>query len=112
MADEQQIERRFTAADFEVRAEDGKPTRLEGYAAVFNDETQLADGYFESIAPGAFSRALSEKQDVRALFNHDPNQVLGRSTADPPTLTLREDKKGFVAGLRQQGFVMAVTVGI
>ena len=42
-------------------------------------------------ATGAFTRALREKQDVRALFNHDPNRVLGRV---PKTLKLREDSVG------------------
>ena len=44
-------------------AKDDKP-QIEGYAAVFNAETDL--GYVrESIAPGAFTRAIAEKQDVR-----------------------------------------------
>ena len=62
----------------EYRAPDGASPRAEGYAAVFNSETDL--GYYrEKIAPGAFTRALAEKQDVRCLFNHDPNHVLGRT---------------------------------
>jgi HK97 family phage prohead protease len=42
--------------------------------------------------PGAFDRALKEKQDVRALFNHDDNQVLGRSKSG--TLRMSVDSKG------------------
>ena len=45
----------------------------------------------ERIAPGAFDDAL-KKADVRALFNHDPNCILGRTTAK--TLTLRSTKAG------------------
>ena len=64
---------------------------IEGYAAVFNTVTDL--GWFsEQIAPGAFKRAIAEKQDVRCLFNHDPNQVLGRTKSG--TLTLEEDNTG------------------
>jgi len=50
-------------------------------------------GYFrERILPGAFTRALKEKQDVRHLVNHDANLVLGRTKSG--TTELSEDKKG------------------
>jgi HK97 family phage prohead protease len=45
----------------------------------------------ERIRPGAFDRAIRE-DDVRGLFNHDPNHVLGRS--GPGTLRLSVDSKG------------------
>lgn len=62
-----------------------------GYAAVFNEVADL--GYFkETIAPGAFSRCISEKQDVRCLQNHDANLVMGRTKSG--TLALAEDAKG------------------
>jgi HK97 family phage prohead protease len=71
-------------------AKDDKP-QIEGYAAVFNVETDL--GYVrESIAPGAFKRAIVEKQDVRCLFNHQPDHVLGRTKSG--TLALDEDNTG------------------
>lgn len=70
---------------------DAKP-KLSGYAAVFNTMSEELWGFRELIAPGAFKRTLSENADVRALFNHDANQVLGRSTSG--TLTLAEDDKG------------------
>lgn len=75
----------------EVRsAKDGKP-QIEGYAAVFNTQTDL--GYVrESIAPGAFKDAIAEKQDVRCLFNHQPDHVLGRTKSG--TLSLEEDNTG------------------
>jgi len=46
----------------------------------------------EMVAPGAFSEALKRGDDVRALFNHDANIVLGRTKSG--TLKLREDDKG------------------
>jgi len=91
---ENNIERRFVL-DCELRAvgDDGKPpTRIEGYAARFNSPTELWPDYHEQIAPGAFARAIAEKQDVRATFNHDPNIVVGRTTAG--TLKLTETKQG------------------
>ena len=91
------LERRFThAAACPVRLEeraDGKSAKISGYGAVFYDgnagtEYQLWDNYFERIMPGAFDRAMREKDDVRGLFNHDPNQILGRSSAGTMTLTV------------------------
>lgn len=76
------------------RAADGEPPLLEGYAAVFNQDTQIGGdqwGWMERIAPGAFLKSVAD-DDVRALFNHDSNQVLGRSIGK--TLVLAEDKKG------------------
>ena len=82
-----QIERRFTVAGLEVRGgelrEDDKapePLTVRGHAAVFNKESEPIAGVFrEVVAPGAFTRALKEKQDVRALFNHDHSRVLART---------------------------------
>lgn len=73
-----------------VRSESGDRV-IEGYAARFNKYSEDLGGFKEKIKPGAFSDAI-KNSDVRALFNHDPNIVLGRSKAG--TLTLKEDKKG------------------
>lgn len=74
---------------FETR-EDGDDKHITGYFSVFNDIYEIAPGMTESVAPGAFSNALSG--DVRALVNHDSTLVLGRTTAH--TLELREDTHG------------------
>ena len=83
-------ERRTLQSEFRIeQREDGKKL-IRGHAAVFNSETDL--GWFrERIAPGAFSESIG-KDDVRALFNHDENFILGRNTAG--TLTMREDERG------------------
>lgn len=65
---------------------------LGGYASVFNERTTLWEGFDEVIAPGAFSRALSENQDIRCLFNHNWENILGRTKAG--TLILEEDERG------------------
>lgn len=65
---------------------------LTGYAAVFNSESADFGGWREKINPGAFTRSLKELPDVRALYQHNSAQVLGRQAAG--TLTLREDEHG------------------
>lgn len=87
------IERRVVAAPMELRAsesEAGKST-MSGIAAVFSVVTDIAGMFREQIAPGAFATAIKE-DDVRALFNHDPNYVIGRTTSG--TLRLSEDEVG------------------
>ena len=76
-------------SEFKVR-EDGEQLIIEGYFAVFNSVYDMGCGMSESIAPGAFTKALSN--DVRALINHDTTLVLGRTSAH--TLELREDSHG------------------
>lgn len=75
---------------------DGKPV-IAGYAAVFYNAADpgtrfmLWDHCEERILPGAFDKALKD-DDVRALFNHSADVVLGRSTAR--TLRLSVDARG------------------
>jgi uncharacterized protein len=71
--------------------EDGEAT-VSGYAALYNTETVIFGLWRERIAPGAFESALDGTDDVRALFNHDPSILLGRTRSK--TLTLSEDAKG------------------
>ena len=78
-----------TMGTIEVREAEGDDMMLEGYAAVYNSETDL--GHFrEVIKPGAFDDVLDN--DVRALINHDPNLILGRTTNG--TLELSVDERG------------------
>lgn len=76
----------------EERAE-GKPGKIQGHAAVFNQLSVPLDGgwYKERINPGAFAKTIKE-DDIRALWNHDDNWVLGRNKSG--TLSLKEDDKG------------------
>lgn len=71
---------------------EGESNVIEGYAAVFNSPTDIGGWFTEVIAPGAFSKAISENGDIRALFNHDWNNVLGRTKSG--TLRLSEDERG------------------
>lgn len=82
---------RVLSQPIELRVVDGEPSRIVGYASKFNSETVIAGLFREVIAPGAFADA-APRDDVRGLFNHDPNFVFGRTKAG--TLTLREDETG------------------
>jgi len=73
-------------------SDDGTGT-VRGYAAVFGVPSDpLGFGHFvERVKPGAFTKTLQEA-DVVALWNHDENVVLGRTSAG--TLRLAEDDRG------------------
>lgn len=81
---------RAVASKFTTREDGGTNPCIEGYFAVFNSNYQIYSDMSESIAPGAFTKSLSN--DVRALINHDTSLVLGRTNAH--TLELRQDEHG------------------
>ena len=79
----------------EARADGGR--MIVGYGAVFyraddpGTEYELFDNFFERVDPTAFDRVISEGQEVRGLFNHSPDHLLGRV---PKTMRLKTDKVG------------------
>jgi hypothetical protein len=81
--------RSFNLEELSIRDE-GETRKIIGHAAIFAD-TYNAPWFRERIKPGAFTDSLG-KDDIRALWNHDSNFVLGRKKAG--TLSLREDEKG------------------
>ena len=92
-AKDPQVERR-TVEHVEFRLAPAQVDGIQhmvGHAAVFNSLSQDLGGFFEEIRSGAFTDAI-ESDDVRALFNHDPNYVLGRNISG--SLTLAEDSRG------------------
>jgi HK97 family phage prohead protease len=84
---------------------------IAGYAARFWDQSdpgtvyQLVDGFYERLHPQCFDRALSERQNVRGLLNHNPDCPLGRSTNS--TLTLSTDSRGLLYQLKPPGSTIA-----
>lgn len=63
---------------------------LCGFFVRYDDVYQVWDGVTESIAPGAFADSING--DVRALYNHNDDLVLGRTTAN--TLKLEDRPEG------------------
>lgn len=88
--------RYFAGSEFRVekRADEEDLNIVEGYAALFNKPTVIADWYREEILPGAFDDVLDD--DVRCLFNHDPNFILARSNKGKGTLELVLDSNGLL----------------
>jgi HK97 family phage prohead protease len=64
---------------------------LTGYAAVFDKLSEEMWGFREKIDAGAFKETIKD-DDIRFLFNHSADFVLGRNKAG--TLELEEDKQG------------------
>lgn len=85
-------QRVFPLSSVEVRAGEGdQPAHIVGHAAVYSRWSVDLGGFKERVMPGAFAKSLGVS-DVRALFNHDPNYILGRTK--PGTLTLSDETKG------------------
>jgi HK97 family phage prohead protease len=84
-------ERRSLEGALEVRVK-GDSARIKGYAAKFNTLSNNLGGFVEQVAPTAFTDSVNRGHDVRALFNHDPNIILGRTKNG--TLKLRIDGDG------------------
>jgi HK97 family phage prohead protease len=81
-------ERKFAGVDLTRLDEDGV---FSGYASLFGRVDLTKD----AVERGAFRRSLAKRpvHEVRMLFQHDPNQPIGR------WLTIREDERGlFVRG--------------
>ena len=76
---------------FEIENDEKESRKMVGHAAVFGEVAEIGGWFREQIEPGAF-KASAKKDDVRALFNHDENYVLGRNTAG--TLKMSEDSRG------------------
>jgi hypothetical protein len=73
----------------EIRNDGGR--LLRGYASVFSSPSEWL-GFREVVAPGAFARSLSSGRDIKALVEHDPARIVGRT--ENGSLELHEDEHG------------------
>jgi HK97 family phage prohead protease len=93
-----QRETRVFSHPIELRAEDGddKKKKVFGYAAKFNSESQnMGDEswqFYEVLEKGAFDDVLND--DIRALFNHEPDHILARSREGKGSLRVGVDEVG------------------
>lgn len=90
------LERRILPLEVRVERRENGQAVIRGHAAVFGQLSEDLGGFREQIMPGAFADAI-QTDDVRALFNHDPNWVLGRNRSN--TLTLAEDARGLAVDI-------------
>lgn len=86
----------LATAGLQVRAaSEGTAPGFEGHAAVFNSRTAIGNpltwGFYEEIAPGAFTKTISEG-DARFLVDHDTRMVVSRVSAG--SLRLAQDQLG------------------
>lgn len=69
---------------------------IDGYFALYENETELWEGSYEIITKGAFDNTLNN--DIRALWNHNTQYVLGRNKSG--TLELKADDKGLFGTIK------------
>jgi len=84
---------------FEITRDEQTPEErvVEGYFALYESETELWAGSYEIISKGAFDNTLT-KNDIRALWNHNTQYVLGRNKNG--SLQLKADDKGLFATIK------------
>jgi HK97 family phage prohead protease len=98
------MERRTIPSLLELRTEpDEEAGVMAGYAAVFNQEADICGMWREKIRAGAFTDTLKRGDEVYALWNHDPSQVLARNIKSDGSrggLRMHEDRSGLKVSIR------------
>lgn len=88
--------RRVQFSEFEIRStteDESDYMSFRGYAAVFNSPSQPLP-FTETVLPGAFSKTLNSRNNIRMYLNHDSSMLLATTRAG--TLRLQEDSKGLL----------------
>lgn len=76
-----------------IEHREGEAPKIRGIAPPWNSKSVDLGGFREVFLPTAFDKFLAKRKvDVPLLFNHDPNQILARTTNG--TLRLEKTDKG------------------
>ena len=86
----QNVEVRTFEAEIRAVDESSDGMTFGGYAWRYN-EPSLPLPFIERIAPGAFTRTLKSRNDVRAYYNHNDELLLGSSRAKTLRIEDRPD---------------------
>ncbi len=90
-------ERRFFTSNLSIESRsegnENAPAVIEGYAFKYDQITTIGNYFREVIRPGAGKSNLLD--DIRCLFNHNANLILGRSNNGKGTLEVFVDETGF-----------------
>jgi hypothetical protein len=81
--------RSYPLTEIRVKRDGDKPV-IEGHASVFNSMSENLGGFYEIVKPGFFDDMMDD--DVRALINHDPSLIIGRTKAG--TMSISQDDEG------------------
>lgn len=78
--------------------EGDKEEFISGMGIVYNSETEILPGIFESVRPGAFSKSLNRFNEIKSFINHDPSLILSTTRSTPPLeITDNEQSLFFVS---------------
>jgi len=80
----------YLRSQFEAREEQNGEKILDGLFIPYNQETELWRGFYEEIASGAFTESL-RNSDIRVLYNHNSDIVLGREKSHTAVISERSD---------------------
>lgn len=88
-----QFERRILSLPFELRAAERPGTIgvLRRRAIVFNAESEDLGGFREIIDPGSLSKAMDDYPDIRAFWNHNTSDLIGRTISGTLRLFLHRE---------------------
>lgn len=89
MSNKEKEIRKVVVDNIEVRTNEANEYLLEGYINKFNTRSQFM-GFYEEVDKHAFDRTLADGHTIMALYNHDPDKVLGSTKSGSLSLSVDE----------------------
>ena len=86
--------RKLSFKDIEIRLSENEGKKYVEGLIPYNSKSVPIWGTTEIIAPTAFNKTLSDKNEVRALYNHDDSKILGNTKSN--TLILENTDTGLI----------------